>query len=354
MKYVPKLFNLEAELKALKNQNFSNNVSPLIMIVMDQKKENSPISILDDYETLIKDKRSIDFFVGIPQNLPLSSKKPKPPISRFFKKLQTKPNEFQSIMNRFSSYDNVIPTLEIDVSKYTPGDLKSLKTSVKSNSGRYAYYVKSSLLSTIQDELIDLITSKDFIIYDVDIKDFGKSTVKKEIAFINSMKQKKNFCTIVIKQIYQELTFFKFPDGKIVEGSEAFDCIDQDFYNDFKSYEFDAFGDCAGIRDTPIFSGGMAYPSYLTIELNTFDHHGFKGLEKDINSFKSVVLPKYLASDHWKVILNETHKSKCNGCEMIINFEKNTLKVNDASKWKTVTISHFLESMDYKIEANII
>lgn len=354
MIYVPKLYNLEAEYKALNNQNFSNDVYPLLFIVMAQKKSNSPISILDDFENLIHRKSKNTFFVSIPQNLPLATKTLKSTVNRFYSDQKTNPTAYLNLMKRFSAFENVIPTIEVENKIYSPGKLTEIKSSITSGTGSYAYYVKSSSLQSVEKEIKNIITNNDFLIYDLDAKDFSKTSVQKELLIIEDMKNLKKFKAIVLKQVYSELTFPKYPDGKILPGTDAYDCLDLDFYTDFKKHNFNGFGDCAGIRDIPIYDGGASYPSYLTIELDTFDHHGFKGIPMDVRSFEDVLLPKYLASDHWNKILTPSHKTNCNGCRTINDFSLNRAKINNAAKWKTITVSHFIESMDYKISKGII
>lgn len=98
MIYVPKLYNLEAEYKALDNQNFSNNIFPLLLFIMDQKKTNSPKSISDDFENLIRRKLNNNFFVSIPQNLPLTSKPLKPTVNRFYTVQRSVPNSYVDLI----------------------------------------------------------------------------------------------------------------------------------------------------------------------------------------------------------------------------------------------------------------
>ena len=355
MIYVPKLYNLEAECKALDSQDFSDNIIPLVLFVIDQKRSNSSKSIFDDFENLICRKSNNLFFVSIPQNLPLTKKKLKATVSRFYTSQKSDKNAYIDLIKRFSVYQNVIPTLEVEYGSYALGMLSALKSSISSRSDSYAYYVKASSLSIIKNELFDIITDKDYLIYDLDKKGFHQSSILNEIKEIQNMKKIKHFKSVVIKQVYSELTFSKYPDGKILPGTEAYDCIDLDFYSDFKKYEFEGFGDCCGIRDIPIYrGGGLSYPSYLTIELDTFDHHGFKGIASEPNSFVNTLLPIYLASDHWNKILTPTHKAHCGGCQMINSIYLKKERGNNASKWKTITVSHFIESMDYKLSNYII
>lgn len=348
MKYIPLLLSFEGELKALKNQDFSSKVIPLIQIVKDKKTETGKKSVLDDIESLIKLKSENNFFITIPRNLDLSKKKLKGTVQRFFQETE-KNNSYITILERFNKYPNVIPVLEVNVDKYIIGELKNLKEKFSQDSNVLCYKVDAKNFEHIKDELSGLISDKDYLIYDLSASNFDKKSVRNEIKEINKLKKIIKFKSVVIRQIYNELTFSKYPDRVIEDNDEAYDCIDLDYYNDYSEYDFDFYGDWAGIRNNPIYDGGSSYPTYLTTEINTFTHHGFKGKPKDITSYEKVVLPKYLSSEHWNKLINSKHKENCYGCSYIKKFKEGTEKANDATKWKCITISHFISTMDYKI-----
>lgn len=344
---------IDAELEALKKQTFSTNVIPFIQLVKGKKTSKSNKSLLDDYEALVKSKDDNLFFITVPRNLPLE-KRLKSPVEAFFKLVEDDPNYHSTVLNKFAKYKNVIPTLEANFKTYSNGDLEALKDSVTSANSKYCYRIDAKRLNVIWDEVSSLITKNDILVYDMKDYDFSKNSIKKEIESINTLKKEKKFRTVVIKQIYNELTFFKFPDGIIDESTDAFDCVDFDFYTDFKKKSFDYFGDWAGIRNLPIYKGGQSYPSYLTIEMDNFNHHGFKGIEVKTSSYTTELLPKYLKSEHWTKLLTNTHKSDCHGCEKIIAFSKEKDNANSPIKWKTITMSHFIDTMDYKIDNKIV
>lgn len=349
MKYVPLLMSLDAEIKALGNQNFSSSVIPLIQIVKDKKLEGGKASVLDDIQSIIKAKPHNSFFITIPRNLNLAKKKLKKPIQRFFAEIEKHADYHISILERFSKYSNVIPVIEVNLEKYSKGDLMNLKSHLTKYSDKFCYRINAKKLSIIKDELSEMITYNDYLIYDLDSFSFDRKSIKAEISYINRLKSEIKFKSIIIKQVYQNLTFYKFPDREISRTDEAYNCIDFDFYDDFTEYNFDYFGDWAGIRNNPIYAGGIPYPAYLTLELDSMNHHGFKGIAQDITSYKNIVLPKYLSSQHWRNLTNSKHKALCFGCSYINNFSKGYEKINDAKKWKCIVISHFICAMDYKI-----
>ncbi len=354
MKYIPALMSLDGELNALKNQTFKNNIMPLIQIIKDVKRENGKARVIADIENIIVSKPSINFFITVPRNLNLTNKKLKKPVELFYNDIESKRSYHSDILNTFCKYPNVIPALEIKLDDYILGDVNKLKSSLLNLPKKLCYIVEAKRLDIIKHELFDLITENDFLIYNLEDLSFEKTSIKKEIKEIHAEQIKKGFKTIVIKQIYKDLTFPKFSNGIIKSGTDAYDCIDFDFYEDFKNYDFDYFGDKAGIRSNPIYSGGVSYPAFLTIEMDSFEHHGFKGIEKDPNSFKTTLLKKYIKSDHWTSILSYSYKSSCFGCKMLEKFNLNIDNPNTATKWKTVTICHFLGTMDYKIQNLII
>lgn len=345
--------SLDGELNALKHQNYSKNVIPFIQIVKDIKKKNSKASILADIKEIIQSKPDNNFFITVPRNLNLSKKQLKNPVQTFFEEINKNDGYHLNILNQFGMYPNVIPVMEVDLEKYTPGDLLRFKNGITTSSKSFCYRIEAKHLNLIKTELYSLITKDDYLIYDLNDMEFSKNSVKNEIKELYKMKLEKGFRTIVIKQIYKELTFPKYPDGLITLNSDAFDCIDFDFYADFKTQHFDYFGDWAGIRNNPIYGGGLSYPSYLTIEMDNFNHHGFKGIEKDVNSYR-LVLNKYVNSLHWTNKLTKAHKDSCYGCEIIQNFNLGLDNSVNATKWKAITVSHFLDTMDYKIENSII
>lgn len=354
MKYVPALMSLDGELSALKNQNYNNNVMPLIQIIKDIKRDKGTARIITDIESIVQSKPSINFIITVPRNLNLTNKKLKEPVKAFYNEIESKNSYHSEILNVFSKYPNCIPAIEIKLDNYTFGDLIKLKNSLLYNHQKICYIVEAKRLDVIKSELFNIITKNDLLIYNLEELAFEKTSIKREIKEINTEELKTGFKTIVIKQIYKDLTFHKFPNGLIEPGSDAYDCIDYDFYEDFKNYNFDYFGDKAGIRNTPIYSGGVSYPAFLTIEMDSFEHHGFKGIEKDPNSFKNTLLKNYIKSHHWISILSTAYKRTCFGCKMIDNFNVNIENPNNATKWKAVTIGHFLKIMDYKIENSII
>ncbi|AVQ40485.1 hypothetical protein C7M56_18085 [Clostridium botulinum] len=358
MKYVPYLYSLDGELSALKNQSFSSNIVPLINIVKDKKLKNSTKSILDELENSINSKTSNTFFVNIPMNLELTKKSLKKPISRFFKEITLNPLYYINTLKKFDKLSNVIPVIDVAISNYTNGDLKKIRSQLNSQNIAYSFDAKKS--NVIIPELSNLIIENDILIYNLHTYGFYQKSIRDEIKQINKLKNINKFKTLVVKQIYTDFTFFKMPNDKITPSDSGYDCIDLDFFDDFSTFEFDYFGDYAGIRNTPIYSGGLSYPSFIALNINDFSHFGFKGIPKDPNSYSSTLLPNILKSTYWNKILTQVHKKPSYGCSQINYF--NTLHVpagksnpiNSPSTWKTLTISHYISMMDYKLKNCLI
>jgi len=353
VRYIPCITGIDAELEALKNQEFSKNVVPFIQLVKGKKSKTSELSLLDDFEELIKTKSENHFIVTVPRNYNLT-KALKAPVESFFLRIEEEIDYHSKVLNKFSKYKNVTPTIEVNIEDYEYGDLKELRSKVNSKNGTYCYRVDAKKLSPIFNELSELISSKDILIYDHDTNDLFRKSIKKEHKLINKLKEDIGFKTVAIKQIYDDLTFSKLPDGLITDDHEANDCIDLEFYEEFSELGFDYFGDWAGIRSLPIYKGGRTYPGFITIELDGFEHHAFKGTALKPDSYEKVLLKNYLGSEHWNKLLTEDHKKSCYGCIMINKFKKKEVNPNHAMRWKIVMISHFIDTMDYKIENSLV
>lgn len=358
MKYIPYLYSLDGELLALENQTFSDNIIPFINIVKDKKTSRSSKSVLDDLEKILLSKSSNTFLINIPMNLDLSKKRLKKPIEAFYKEIYSNYNYQISILNRFSNLSNVIPVIDIPIDNYNNGDLKKLRSKINASKVAFIIYAKKS--QPIFSELSNLISSEDLLIYDLSSYDFFKKSIKDELKQINKIKQDIKFKSIVIKQIYNNLTFFKLPNGEITSNCSGYDCIDSDFYNDFPTFDFEYFGDFCGIRNTPIYDGGLSYPSFIGLHPLNSAHFGFTGIEKDVNSHETTLLPNILNSDYWNDLLSLEHKTLCFGCSKINSFNNLTVQknkgnpINNATTWKAMTIAHYLSMMDYKLKNSII
>ncbi len=358
MKYIPLLYSLDGELTALKNQTYSSNISPLINIVKDKKSSKSSKSILDDLENIISSNPQNEFFINIPMNLELSKKKLKNPVAEFYKTINADSRYQISILKRFSSLSNVIPVIDIQASTYSNGDLKLIRSELSTSKVAYIFTAKKS--NIIFNELSNIITSSDILIYDLDIYNLFKNSIKNEVNMINHLKKSKNFKSIVIKQIYEDLTFFKLPNGEITPNSLGYDCIDSDFISDFSSFNFDYFGDHCGIRNIPIYSGGQSYPAFIGLNPLKNSHFGFSGKKLDVNSHSTILLPNISNSDYWKKLLSSSHKNNCYGCAQINSFvnlnipKGNSNPINNATTWKTIIISHYISTIDYKLKNSLI
>ena len=291
-------------------------------------------------------------------NLTLTKKKLKNPIEAFYKDIKSNTSYQISILKRFSNFPNVVPVIDVDASNYSNGDLKKIFSQLNISRVAYIYYSKKS--DCILNELSTLITSNDILIYDLDINDLFKKSIKTEIAKINSIKDKINFKSIAIKQIYDNLTFPKLPNGEITPSDIAYDCIDSDFVNDFSTFKFDYFGDHCGIRNLPIYQGGQSYPSFIALHPLKFIHFGFIGKEQDVNSHATTLLPNIKNSTYWNKILTSDHKKDSYGCQQINSFINLTVSkgksnpINNGTTWKSLIISHYLSIIDYQLKHNIL
>ncbi|MCM1989937.1 hypothetical protein [Oceanirhabdus seepicola] len=177
MKYVPMVFNMDEELRALKNQEFSNNIAPFIQIIKDNDSKEEKTNILDNIEQIISFKKDNTFFLSAPN-------------------INTQTHHHSNTLNRFSSYNNVIPVLEVNLDSYTFGDIKNLKNSLSYE--RFCFKVLAKTFSKISIEVTTLINEDDYFLYDFNNQDLFHEDIQSEITLINQIKNHKNFKTITL------------------------------------------------------------------------------------------------------------------------------------------------------------
>lgn len=207
MKYIPLTFALDAELKALANQNYSSNVIPFIQIIKDLKAKNSKKRVIDDITNVISVKPNNNFFVTIPLNYDLTGTL-KPPVNRFFEDVFSNSSYHTGLINYFGSFSNVIPVLEAYYESYTPGDINKFQSKVTSTSGSYAFRIDVNQFGLVGPEILSLVTANDYIIYDLgDEYIYHKGKLRTEIHNLKLHQKSIGFKLCIVKQIYNNLTF---------------------------------------------------------------------------------------------------------------------------------------------------
>ena len=340
-KYVPVLKNRIAEKEALQNQIVSNKVLPLIEMVIEKPRVASQGDFATSHESFFKDIKSPSILVDIPMYLHLSDKTLET-VYNFIGPIYRDPIIKVNYLNLLTKIKdkNVIPVISYSPNNYFDTIIVQQRKLLDKSFKTVAYRVFLENFNEAIEEIKLCVKPADIVILDIGEVPHTGRTLKNFYNKLHDLKKTHNCFNVLIRSaLPSTLKNTELIDGKYI------DAADNSLIDYYENYNFDAFGDCAGIKRTEIDDIPVSSPAYVYYYRDDNVYVGFKGEYKKISSFESLVLPKYSKSDFWKKI-SPTHKEKCYGCNMVSNMISGVQSSNSATKWKTITISHYLKSID--------
>lgn len=341
-KYVPILRNLTGEIEAIANLNLSDKIIPLIEIVKEKPKVNSKDNFVSFNKKYLGQLPNY-FFVDIPMYINIT-KKTKNLVKNFLSPIYSNQITRTSYLNALSS---ITPQKMIPVVSYNPNDgyVKNIimqQTSLlRPHFKKIGFRVFAPCSNEIIEELKKVITEDDIILLDIGNRKHTDKSLQSLYSTINSIKHICNCKTVIIHHaLTDEIKNTGLIDNNIVPEAIT-DLLSS--YN--TNYHFDAFGDFAGIKVPSLEDIPVSSPAYIHYYNLSNQYIGFKGVFKQTSTFQSMILPKYTNSKYWSSLSNK-HKTSCHGCKLIQDMLNGNVKVNYATRWKTLTICHYIRSVD--------
>ncbi|MBK1813115.1 hypothetical protein JHL18_21065 [Clostridium sp. YIM B02505] len=342
-KYVPVLRSLTAERDALKYQKTSTKVMPLIELVSDKPRENSKLD-LKAFSKQLFNNMTNPFFVDIPMYIKLS-KRTKSSVSEFLSHIYENQIMRCIYLNLLS---DICPGRLVPVVSYNPNTpyIKELIVEqvrlLRPNYKKLAFRIFVPYNNSIIDELKTVLKPQDIVLLDIFQQKHNNPSLLHMYSEINTLKNTLGYTTVILHSaLPDKLTNTKLIDNQIIQDAST-DLIV--LYNSPK-YKFDAFGDFAGIKVSNLENIPVSSPAYIHYSALSNNYIGYKGLYKKVRSFETMVLPKYTFSSYWASI-PKNHKYSCYGCTLIERMLQGKVKINYAPRWKTLTICHYIKSMD--------
>jgi hypothetical protein len=342
-KYVPILRSLTSERDALKYQKNSDKIMPLIEFVSDKPRENSTLNFKTFSKQLFNNVTN-PFFVDIPMYIKLS-KRTKSSVYEFLSLIYE--NQIMRC-NYLNLLSDVCPGRLIPVISYNPNIpyIKNLimdqVSLLRPNYKKLAFRIFAPYPSSIIDELKTVLKPQDIIFLDIFQLKHNTPSLFSMYSEINTLKNSFSCTTVILHSaLPDKLTNTKLIDNQIIQEAST-NLITS--YNSAR-YKFDAFGDFAGIKVSNLENIPVSSPAYIHYCALSNNYIGFKGLYKKVRSFETMVLPKYTFSSYWASIPKK-HKTSCYGCTLIERMQSGKVKINYAPRWKTLTICHYIKSMD--------
>lgn len=318
----------------------SNNILPLIEIVIDIPRTN----YLGDFTTFHQDffkKLNRPLIVDIPLYLKLS-KRTRENVLNFLAPIYYKPLLRIDYFNKLLELEEIkiVPTLTYNPNdKYKKGFIVSQKN-LLIKAKYIAYRIFENVTDEILTEIEEIITKNDLLILDIRESDY--KLYEHLYDKILDIKNKKQCKVALIKAaLSTHIKNTELIDGKYIDDTLANNSL---IYN-YENYGFDHFGDYSGIIRRELDHIPVSSPAYISLDYKKNRYVGFKGEFKKIKTFETMVLPKYTSSEFWR-LTSLSHIENCYGCSLINEMLKNNIKPNYASRWKTISISHYLRTID--------
>ncbi|MBO8163907.1 MAG: hypothetical protein H0Z34_09365 [Brevibacillus sp.] len=339
MNYVPVLRYRQEEKMALMSVRLSRKIMPLIEIVKEKPRANQKENFQDLYR-LEFSKIEIPFMVDFPMYLEI--KYTNSQTRNFLGQIYTNPAKRIEYFYQLVGNPNLIPVVSYNPDfPYDLGALiKSEASNLRKKFNRLAFRVFFNGFNEAIDEIKNLIHQKDILIFDLDTAPHNNNIFSKHYATINQLRKKFNLVTVIVRSaLNMDITNVGLVNGQPVTQA------DNSLLIKYRDYDFDAFGDFAGIKKDLLSEGGTISPGVIYYSGERNCYYGFNSKLKTLESFETVILPSILNSEVWKRLSDE-HKKNCPGCRAIENIAQGKESGKHQGKWKRISMMHYLYSME--------
>ena len=338
---MPVLKNRTDEINVLKNLYqipISKKILPMIEIIQDKIKTNSTNDFIDDLNVILN-RQKVDhpFLIDlIKTNIPNNTT---PVVRDFLTRANRIPGFYLGYLNRLKEIKNAIPVISYNPNSFDIENLKEDTKSLRKSFTRLGFRVTSNTFSHVFKEIMNLISNNDIFILDIDEASHINPALKRMYFEIEVAKKKKAFTSILLNSTKaKDITNVGLEDGEPIFN---IDNSLKDTYNTM--HHFDGFGDYACIVNQLPSSGGTISPAgiYYSYKYNYFI--GYKR-NRDLSEFEEYIAPAIIASEYWKEYTKKHHKN-CPGCRTIFNIFNKEEEGKSQSKWKEITISHYIYTL---------
>lgn len=332
--YISVLKNREQELKIIKEHNglFTKDMLPLIEII--KQRFRGKFYTLDEmirsYDSLLPEGYLIDFFTfsdGEYKNF--KSENVDFSISIRGQKIE----EYMSMLMMVSASKSGIPVISIkDARPLFNGDIlyESIKR-LKSIKKRIAIRLQARHFQRYFKLLDTVLESQDILIYDI-----NESMIQSNFFDTNLQKTKKgNYTSIILHSPrHRDLYNKTYPDG------EYTNIIDNSISKDFSTYNFDGFGDYAGLKDDlPSDGGGKGYAIGLMYVNDVHQFFSIVAKESHNKDLRFEYVTKQIIDKHLSLLDPD---GTCPAIYHINSKHYQTGKYGNFSNWVYITLLRYL------------
>lgn len=343
--YIPILKNRTIEMKSLKCLSkipLSNKTIPLIEIIQERLQSNSKNTFIDILPEIINSNNLImvDFLrTTLPKSINTD-------IKQFINNISRNHTLYIDSILKLNKFSNIIPVLSYREGYTDDKLIKQDVEKIRENFTSISFRISANCFKEVFNDIAEVITEKDYLLFDIDTASHYNPVFKVQYSLIDELKKAKHFKSFIINSPKdKELYNIHLKDGEpIFEIDNSL----RDTYQDVNHFNFDGFGDYAGVTNTFPSSGGSISPAGIYYSSK---HNYFIGYRRNrtLSEFEEYIAPAIYSSDYWKEFTAEHHNT-CIACKEILRIvnEKdiNLKKAKSQGKWKGITMQHYIYSID--------
>jgi hypothetical protein len=369
LQYMPIVRFRQEELKVLSHFYFGDHIYPCVEIIKDidsspaegadkkKGKSKKPTSFEELVIPILWKIPSKKVFVDLPVHMN-PDKKVQEDVVRFIKSIvENRIEKTKYLLKLKSIASKIIPV--ISTYSQITGEIDSIKLQEKDLRPHFTSLAYRTLPLTFENDLLQIeaiAQPKDFLI--VDLNDYVADPEDEDIIpIVERLKEfKKCHITIVRSAMDHRITNVGLEHGLIVH--EA----DNRLLNNYKQLCGNSFGDYAGIKKDKVNDGRGKSPGFIFYNPIANNFYGFRGSvneegksNQDLDDFENIIIPAVMKSEIISLIqVSELPFFNCNNRGWkILNemFKRIDTKTKSPSKFKRISIEHYLHCLRTKIDA---
>lgn len=349
--YMPAFRARQQEILVLKSFIFLDTMFPLIEIFKPKDRSNNVKSSAEIYTELIRDTPATRVFVDLPSYIKNISGMPTDLVTFNNTVLSNWENKIDFYNTLMPQQAKIIPVAS---SLFPKNRTKSFITEqvqrLRQSFDAIAIRTFSQTFNLDVDEIRDLLTENDFLIYDIDENiSLTSPAIKKDKGVLNSIVGPHKIA--IRSAINTDIQNVRLNHGEIIY--EA----DNSLLEQFRLLNFDAFGDYSGIKKDDLSAGGTISPGFIFYEPVDNLYYGFKGSGlKELAEFEKTIVPAVLNSPIIDTIrqANPDYLNAQNeGWNTLLRIRDGETGKSQA-KFKKISMDHYLHCMRIDINTGII
>jgi hypothetical protein len=349
--YIPVLRSRQQELAVLDSFAFEDRMFPLLEIIKERDRVNNQRPVQEIWMGHIDRAQSERVLVDLPTYIRDTASMPDEIVSFNRTMLSNKDRRIAFFLSLATPNQKMIPVVSsLYLKTREPGTITFQFAALRPRFPSMAIRTFTSTFDLDIEEIQQLLTGQDILLYDMDTAQPLNPLVKKQMTRLATVQAP--YKVAIRSAINTEIQNIKLDHGEVVADA------DNSLLELFRQpLHMNAFGDYAGIKKDDLNAGGTISPGFIFYDPLDNLYYGFKGQAKDLAEFERTIVPDVLASPVVKRILAEhpSHLSEENaGYRQLLAIQAGQESGKSQAKFKRIAMEHYLHCIRTKIREDLL